>query len=202
MSIAPIHAKVVPIHVKVLRGPERAQLMINDYKINDELGSSGEVIDEFLTDQLIIRSSLDFTDETMQKRTVDLGSLVFEVFNAINGNTYRDFIYYRAIPWFPSFSVQALTEDEPIFAARCMPYIFQKTHALQLFDDDPTLQLFRGDSTLPHFRLMLESTMEWLCAEPYDAYISFHLAEFINNMNALMYSPYIEFVDYRGIVWE
>jgi len=176
---------IVPINVKVLRGPERAQLMINGYKISGAPDSE-EVIDEFLTDQLIIRSSLDYNnDETMERKINDLGSLVFEVFNAINGYTYRNSIYYRAIPWFPSFSVQALTEDEPIFATRCIPKIFYKTHVLQLFSGDPTL---------PVTKLMFVPTTEWLCAEPYDAYISFHLADFIRNMNALMNMPYMEFV--------
>jgi hypothetical protein len=178
---------IVPIHVKVLRGPERAQLMINGYKISGA-PDSGEVIDEFLVDQLIIRSSLDYNnDEFLADKINDLGSLMFEVFNVINGYTYRNSIYYRAIPWFPSFSVQALTEDEPIFAARCIPKIFYRTHALQLFSGDPSL---------PESKLMFVPTTEWLCAEPYNAYITFHLADFIRNMNMIMNMPYREFVNY------
>jgi len=179
---------IVPINVKVLRGPEHAQLMINGYKIGGALDPSGEVIDEFLADKLIIRSSLDFnTNEFLVDKLNDMGSLMFEVFNAINGNTYRDFVYYNAMPWFPSFSVQALTDNEPIFATRCVPRIFYKTQALQLFDDDPTL---------PYSKLTFAPITEWLCAEPYDAYITFHLAEFIRGMNALMNETYREFVNY------
>jgi len=177
---------VVPIHVTVLRGLElNVQLMINGYTLGGAQDSSGEVIDEFQTDELIIRSSLDFDDEIIDDKINDLGSLVIEAFNARNGNTYRDFIYYHAIPWFPSFSVQALTEYEPIFAARCVPYIFHMTHALQLFS---------GDLSLPESKLMFASTTEWLCAEPYDAYISFHLADFLRNMKMIMNKPYREFV--------
>jgi len=184
---------IAPIHVKVLRSPERARLVINGYSLGGA-PDSGEVIDEFLADQLIIRSSLDYNnDEIIDDKINDLGSLMFEVFNVINGYTYRNPIYYRAIPWFPSFSVQALTEDEPIFAARCVPRIFYKTQALQLFSGDPTL---------PYSKLTFAPTTEWLCAEPYDAYITFHLADFIRGMNALMNETYREFVNYRGIVWE
>jgi len=180
---------IVPINVTVLRGLEYAQsqLMINGYSPGGVLNPSGEVIDEFQTDQLVIRSSLDFTDEIIDDKINDLGSLVFEVFNTRNGNTYRDFIYYHAMPWFPSFSVQALSEDEPIFATRCIPKLFYKTHALQLFSGDPTL---------PYSKLVFVPTTEWLCAEPYDAYISFHLADFVRNMNMIMNEPYREFVNY------
>jgi hypothetical protein len=179
---------MVPIHVKVLRGFERTQLMINGYKIRDTPDSG--VIDEFQADQLIIRSSLDYNNgEPIADKINDLGSLLFEVINEVNGitYTYRDFVYFNAIPWFPSFSVQALTEDEPIFAARCVPRIFYRTHALQLFSGDPTL---------PYSKLTFVPTTEWLCAEPFDAYITFHLADFIRNMNMIMNEPYREFVNY------
>jgi len=180
---------VVPINVTVLKGLDQlsAQLIIDGYTLGGAQNSSGEVIDEFQTDVLIIRSSLDFIDEIINDKINDLGSLVIEAFNARNGNTYRDFIYYHSIPWFPSFNVQALTENEPIFATRCIPKIFYRTHALQLFSNDPSI---------PEYKLTFVPTTEWLCAEPYDAYISFHLADLIRNMNMIMNTPYSEFINY------
>ena len=180
---------VVPINVTVLKGLDQlsAQLIIDGYTLGGAQNSSGEVIDEFQTDVLFIRSSLDFIDEIIDDKINDLGSLVIEAFNARNGNTYRDFIYYHSIPWFPSFNVQALTENEPIFATRCIPKIFYRTHALQLFSNDPSI---------PEYKLTFVPTTELLCAEPYDAYISFHLADLLRNMNMIMNTPYREFVNY------
>jgi hypothetical protein len=96
---------MIPINVKVLGAEMVQQLIINGYPLGGAIDvPNAEIIDEFETNYLTIRSSLD--KASFDEKLNGSGRLVFEVLNPA-GQVYRDALL-RNVPWLPSFNVQAL----------------------------------------------------------------------------------------------